>query len=85
MVRAIVRAAGWKPTGRSGLFLDVPRGHWAADDIQAAWEHGVIAPDDEGYFHPSAPVTRGDASIMIYNMLKDIEKSTPAPEDEGPE
>ncbi len=86
-VRAIVLAAGWKPRGRpSSLLLDVPSDHWAAAYIQAAWEHHIAAPDSDGQFHPGLIITRADASQMIYNLMKEIERNTPQPDtDGGPE
>lgn len=48
-----------------GIFEDVDESHWAADDIQTAYEIGIIAGYGDGTFGPDDDVTYEQAIKMI--------------------
>ncbi|MGN0150290.1 MAG: S-layer homology domain-containing protein [Clostridia bacterium] len=49
----------------NGIFEDVDASHWAADDIQTAYELGIIAGYGDGTFGPDEDVTYEQAVKMI--------------------
>ena len=38
-------------------------------EIETAVEQGIISPDIEGYFHPSDPISRQDAAVVIAKVF----------------
>ena len=75
-VQSLVLASGWDlASEQPGVFLDVPKGHYAAPYIETARRHGMIAPDDEQLFRPSDPATRADLAVMLHNMLLEFDKA----------
>lgn len=48
-----------------GIFEDVDESHWAADDIQTAYEAGIISGYGDGTFGPDDDVTYEQAVKMI--------------------
>lgn len=87
-VQSIVLTAGWKPEQpASRAFLDVPVTHWAGAYIETARKHGVIALGEDRAFRPAALATRGAVSVMVDNMLKDLQAHSVPPnlEDGGPQ
>ncbi|HEX8599303.1 MAG TPA: S-layer homology domain-containing protein [Chloroflexia bacterium] len=84
-VRNWVQAAGWKPEyDYSGIFLDVPSGYLGAVYLETAFAHGIITPDEEGNFRPTAEITRAELSQMVYDYLKhtkQLEPGNPSMED----
>lgn len=49
----------------AGIFEDVEDSHWAADDIQTAYEAGIIAGYGDGTFGPEDDVTYEQAVKMV--------------------
>lgn len=61
----VVRATGiaprqWKPT-----FADVPRGHWAAEYIEATVAAGWMRGYPDGRFRPDEPITRAEWAVLL--------------------
>lgn len=52
------------------LFLDVPSGHWALEDLRFLVEYGVITGLPSGYFKGEDPMTRYSASAMMARALR---------------
>jgi hypothetical protein len=84
LIKALVTAAGWKLTATNGgSSEDIPPGSPLLPYIETAYSHEVLSPDANGRFNPSATITRGDVSLYVYNMLKDIQAAKPSPEQDG--
>ncbi|MBQ8301411.1 MAG: S-layer homology domain-containing protein, partial [Clostridia bacterium] len=49
----------------NGIFTDVDSSHWAADDIQTAYENGIISGYGDGTFGPDDDVTYEQAVKMV--------------------
>ncbi len=57
------------PKPSLALFVDVPTGHWAATDIEAAYDLGLVAGYDGRHFAPQAPVQYEEAlKLLLYSM-----------------
>lgn len=54
-----------KKSEYKGIFDDVDESHWAADDIQTAYESGIISGYGDGTFGPDDDVTYEQAIKMI--------------------
>ena len=46
-------------------FQDVPRNHWAFQDIQTVLRHGVMSGYKPGYFYPNQPLSRAEAFAIF--------------------
>jgi hypothetical protein len=55
-----------KPETISNTFTDVGKNHWASDEVDFAYSHGMIAGYDDGSFGPSNTITRAQASLILY-------------------
>ena len=53
----------------SGIFLDVPNGYWAEDEIKYLVDLGIISGMGNGRFDPSSAVTRAQGASMIARSL----------------
>jgi N-acetylmuramoyl-L-alanine amidase len=83
--RALVLAAGWKlEASPSSPFLDVTGRHRLYPYIATAYAHGAVAPDNEGYFHPESPASRGFVSIMVFQMMQGMVEDIPLAPDDDP-
>ena len=51
-------------------FSDVPAGYWAAADIGTASANGLVRGYPDGTFRPKAAITRAEAVLAVYRMLK---------------
>jgi hypothetical protein len=56
-------------SGRENLpapsFSDVSAAHWAYESIKSAAAAGLMYGYPEGVFHPEAPLTRGEAAVIM--------------------
>lgn len=50
-------------------FTDI-KGHYAQKQIEELFHMGVVNGVDEEHFNPDAPVTRGQAAIMVRNAIR---------------
>jgi S-layer homology domain/Glucodextranase, domain B len=83
-VHSLVLAARWK-TGQSSTshYVDGTSTEVLSPFMEAAYRHGIIAPDDDGSFHPRAPATRAVISTMVYHLLIDmIQENPPGTQDD---
>ena len=64
----LVRAYGLTANGNVS-FKDVPDDVYYADAVRITALLGIISGSD-GYYNPTAPLTRQEAIVMIYNTLK---------------
>ena len=51
-------------------FGDVNPSSWYAPYVNAASQNGLVLGDDMGNFNPDAPVTRQDAAVIMYRVIK---------------
>ena len=51
-------------------FSDVTEGQWYTSFIGYAVSSGLVSGYPDGTFHPDAPITRGEFSVLIRNRLK---------------
>lgn len=58
-------------------FSDVDENHWAVDSIMRLASAGAIDGYPDGTFRPEDPITRAEASQLVYKAYK-IAKGTPA-------
>ena len=56
-------------------FVDVPKGHWAANYIGYMQQFGIIMGYSDGSFHPDAPVTRAEFAAIASRFEKLTEGS----------
>ena len=64
----LVRAYGLTAAG-GGSFYDVPAGSYYANAVRVAAALGIVQGYN-GYFNPTAPLSRQDAMTMIFNIMK---------------
>lgn len=57
-------------------FEDVPINHWAKQEIQIAWEHGIVKGVNEESFLPERPVTREEMAALLARILDFQDVST---------
>ena len=57
-------------------FPDVPKGHWAYEQISLCAKAGLIVGDDHGNFNPAAPITRAEYCTIVAQLFN-IESSRP--------
>jgi hypothetical protein len=62
------------------LFPDVPAGYWAGTAIQACQQHDVVQGYADGYYRPTATVTRDQMAVYIARAFNLDGVLTPAPE-----
>lgn len=61
----LVRSLGLTPKRSEGLFKDVTEAYWAAGEVQAAYDAGIVRGLADGRFEPEAMVSREDAAVML--------------------
>lgn len=59
-----------EPPNTGGLFTDVPRDHWAYEDLEYLQSRGIITGLPGGAFQGDQPLTRYDAAAMIARAIK---------------
>lgn len=72
MVTLLGQMSGMNKTpfvGKSS-FSDVNKSMWYAPYVQWAYEKGIVSGTGNGKFSPSAPLTRQDMVVMLYNFTK---------------
>lgn len=69
LVRAQGLSAAAEPLPAASPFADVPPGHWAAQAIAVAAQHGYVDGVAAGRFAPDLPITREQMSALLARML----------------
>jgi hypothetical protein len=46
-------------------FPDIMPYHWAFEEVEACADSGIVAGYDDGLYHPSYPVDRGQMAVYI--------------------
>lgn len=65
-------ATAFNITGVSELpFEDVESSAWYADYLKAAYKNGIISGVSSSHFMPDSYITREDACLIIYRIIKD--------------
>ena len=59
-----------QPPKTSGLFSDVPKDHWAYDDIKYLVDRGIITGLPGGKYNGSQPLDRYSAAALIARAIK---------------
>ncbi|MCJ7750856.1 MAG: S-layer homology domain-containing protein, partial [Armatimonadetes bacterium] len=62
------------------LFPDVPAGYWAGTAIQACQQHDVVQGYPDGYYRPTATVTRDQMAVYIARAFDLDGAMAPTPE-----
>ncbi|RPJ60732.1 MAG: S-layer homology domain-containing protein [Acidobacteria bacterium] len=57
--------SSYAPPGQTGVFSDVPIGHWAGAWIEQLANEGITVGCGSGTFCPDAPVTRGQMAVFL--------------------
>ena len=47
-------------------FVDVPENAWYREAVHWAWQEGITQGRDETHFDPNQPITRAEATAMLY-------------------
>ena len=71
-----VNAANYRSIVNSRGFKDVPKGHWAYDEIMWMFERKIIEGIGNNVFNPNGIVTRAEFAKMMVLTL-DLEKYSP--------
>jgi hypothetical protein len=59
-----------------GLFTDVPKDHWAYEDLVYLADRGIVTGLPGGTFNGTDPLTRYDAAVLVARAVKYLEKGT---------
>jgi len=59
-----------------GLFTDVPKDHWAYEDLVYLADRGIITGLPGGTFNGTDPLTRYDAAVLVARAVKYLEQGT---------
>ncbi|MGG3449167.1 S-layer homology domain-containing protein [Domibacillus aminovorans] len=54
--------------GASSIFNDVPVKHWANEEINAVYSHGIMSGGANAMFYPENNITREQFAITMYNV-----------------
>ncbi len=54
--------------GASSIFNDVPAKHWANEEINAVYSHGIMSGGANAMFYPENNITREQFAITMYNV-----------------
>lgn len=68
-VTMLTRAYSMNDYVGGGSFADVPEDAYYSDAVSAAKNLGIVAGDEDGNFHPTQPLTRQDAMVMLRRTL----------------
>lgn len=63
----IARAVGITAAAEEDVFPDVPAGYWAAGDILALVDAGIVGGYPDGLYRPTVPVTRAQMAVFVVN------------------
>jgi hypothetical protein len=55
-------------------FSDVPAGHWAKEAVEALAAKGILNGFPDGAFRGNEPITRYQAALIVYRLLRQIEE-----------
>jgi len=66
------------PAAQAASFYDVPRDHWAANEIYRLTDTGLVSGHEDGGYHPGDNITRAEAaSIIARGLSLDTESTAP--------
>jgi cytochrome c5 len=68
-IAAILTRSELLTASTSAAFTDVPSSHWANAVIGAVQSSGLFNGYEDGTFHPSNPITRGESAAVLYRLL----------------
>lgn len=68
----LVRALGLENLSSNNLsgFSDVGASSWAREEIEIAFQNGLVSGTSPGYFSPSKPLTRAEMAALLNRILK---------------
>ncbi|GFN32184.1 beta-lactamase family protein [Paenibacillus xylaniclasticus] len=66
-VQWFIRWSGISPSVQQPAFADIVDSPYK-QEIQAAYEFGIIKGAGDGKFHPLRPITRAEAASIVYNL-----------------
>lgn len=66
----VTNATGYAaPDPADDLFLDVPVGYWADNEIGACVDNGVVSGYADGYYRPAWTLTRDQMAVFMYRAF----------------
>lgn len=65
----LVRLLGYEKESDPALFADVSENDWFAGEVQAAYQHGLVAGSD-GMFRPNDPITREETAVILARVME---------------
>jgi hypothetical protein len=71
--------SGFVPPPATGIFPDVPAGHWAAQWIEELARSGITSGCGGGNYCPSAPITRAQMAVFLLRARYSSWYKVPAP------
>lgn len=74
LVNALVKIGGLKKkedTNMENKFVDI-KGHYAEKAVKDLHAFGIVNGVDDTHFNPDAPITRGQAAILVRNVIRYI-------------
>jgi len=80
---ANLQAARWRLTASSGPFADVPKDHWAASEIVACVDAGIVTGYSDGCYRPEVIVSRDQVAVFLARAVAGGDDSVP-PDPQGP-
>ncbi|SEU27614.1 S8 family serine peptidase [Paenibacillus sp. NFR01] len=74
----LVRGLGLQKAAASAPFSDVTAKDWFAQDVAAAYAAGLVTGGADGSFHPNAPISRQDLTVMLARAAELLKLLKPA-------
>lgn len=65
----LVRALGLTNNGSENVFTDVAENYWAKNEIEIAYQNGIVKGIAEGEFAPDQPLTREQMAVMLSRIF----------------
>jgi len=66
----VINATGWAaPDPTADLFLDVPVGYWADNEIGSCVDNGVVSGYEDNYYRPTWTLTRDQMAVFMYRAF----------------
>ncbi|MDF2651159.1 MAG: alpha amylase catalytic region, partial [Paenibacillus sp.] len=74
-VTLLIRALGIPNTGGQSNYIDVAKGQWYSEAVEAAVHAGIVNGIDDTHFAPNAAITREQMAVLLvraYEYKKDV-------------
>ena len=71
MAKMAVDTAGMTKVTQGASFADVSKNDWFHDYVMTACKEGIFVGREENMFASKATITRQEAAVVIYRMIKD--------------